>query len=1747
MRRRDTYSRLAERLQSRGGGNGSIINISGGGGGGSYLPLAGGTMAGNIDMGSNNLTNVALINGYDVSAIAHARLHDILSASDHTVTGSALDVVGLTATDTLGLLTPSSAPGSASALLKSSAAGNLTLPTVTATTKVTSPTIDTASGDLSLAPNSGLTKATGKLVADGVVGTAPSNAVPADLDASLYVDGASSAGVANLGTAAWGKSGYFSFNAYQVAPRPNDGNPATAGNMKFYGGNAGSTRAFLSVFDGNAGTFKQYVSPSSYADGDGITWAELTSLTSSGNLSVVSSVRSPLLATDSGNMEISPAGDLILDPVGNDVLPELNYDINLGAINKKYLTLHAAELWVETLVAQETIATIGGRILVGPTNILETDLAPSDTTVSVKYNNFLSGDRVYMEADGKIEFFAVTSTYSGTGPYTYTITRNLDGTGANQWYAGDAMFNTGQTGNGWIDLYSLYGMNSAANVVAGTQRAGPTIVGNVRLSSTYNDFRERWAIGSLNGLYDYSSAIYGFAAGDPLATWVGLDATYGLRMMSASTKRMEITPAGALNINNSAGANVITMDGSGNSYFAGVMTIGTSGEIRQGTGSIGVDFTGLRIWRDGNIGRFAGYNSDTLQAYLEDDGKLYAGGGFLQVDENGINLQQDDNVSPDGARSISWWADIDTQTGNPTQFISAYRVGASFRNYLLLGVNPETSFDGYIVLDAGGAEVLSVISGAGIFVEGTMITDTVRPASDSTYDLGSSSIYYNNLYARNLHVDTIVGTPSYSHSHSASDITGGTFDLARIPATLTGKDADTVDGFHGSAFSLTSHTHSYLPLAGGTMTGNILFSGAQTVDGVDISAFKTAYDAHNHDSRYYTETEVDTLLAGYVPTTRQVIAGSGLTGGGALSADVTLNHADTSTVADSSNSNGVVLQSMTFDTYGHVLTRATTDLDSRYGQLGAANTWTGVNTYSQGLVVERDSSGAVVRGTIAQDSSTAAVYFTIQRSRGTISSKTAIQSGDLLGVLSFRGYGTTAFNSQGTEIRAYASESMTDSAYGSEMRFYTIAIGATSPTRVATFTNSGALLIGTTAAPGGELLRVNGAASIVGDLTIDGAGAFAEDTDSTHIFGRAVIGYATNSDAATFAHYDHSTLSNAAFTQYAGGGIRLNAAAGQSISLAIGGTNVLTVDADSLVPFSTVAVDIGDYSRQIRTLYAAEMYVQNLVAEDVRATIGGGILVAPTTKLIADLNAVAVTIDVEHNNLASGEYILLKTAPGGTPQVEAMQVTSAATVITGGYRYSVTRNLDGSGANVWYTGDAVVSLGAVAGSGYIDIASTNTVHSHIGPTLTVYSRTDTINWNDIKPVVSVGNLRSFVDYGADEFGIGLGNDLTLTPTTGFKGVTADRTNGVRLFNVGLDSYASAIKTVELDTTGNLKLGSNVTNAATTTFDFTASTGVLRLGPLAASKPNLYWDATDLKLRINTTDYIKLSATAATFEGPINLGTGGGIYQGTGTFGTPTTGLKVWNDTGVGRLATYNAGIAQVYFDTSGVLNAGGGNVKLDANGISFNEGSVNSTKLKFYNGANLVSQVYSSSGIFNIDTTGLSSTAYLKLHAQGSGGSSDGAQVLIGTIGSVPQINFNLGASIVASISSSTLTMTSLDLDMNGNDITDIGTIGETWTAPTFGTGWSDYGGGFGYQAVKYKKVGDLVFVRGMAQRTSGTATTIFTLPAGYRPSTGHEFYMCISNADTTARVRVYSTGAVAMESGDYTWVSLSGIVFSTI
>ena len=129
---------------------------------------------------------------------------------------------------------------------------------------------------------------------------------------------------------------------------------------------------------------------------------------------------------EAGAMGVYPYGDIVVDPGGNDILPLQSYQVNLGSLQNKYLTGHFAELWIDKLVAHETLSTVGGRILVMPTTSLTRDIAPSDTTIYVEHNNLQIADTVLLEGRMKVEFIYITSAPANGIFYSEELHDNAD-------------------------------------------------------------------------------------------------------------------------------------------------------------------------------------------------------------------------------------------------------------------------------------------------------------------------------------------------------------------------------------------------------------------------------------------------------------------------------------------------------------------------------------------------------------------------------------------------------------------------------------------------------------------------------------------------------------------------------------------------------------------------------------------------------------------------------------------------------------------------------------------------------------------------------------------------------------------------------------------------------------------------------------------------------------------------------------------------------------------------------------------------------------------------------------------------------------------------------------------------------------------------------------------------------------------------------------------------------------------------
>lgn len=87
-----------------------------------------------------------------------------------------------------------------------------------------------------------------------------------------------------------------------------------------------------------------------------------------------------------------------------------------------------------------------------------------------------------------------------------------------------------------------------------------------------------------------------------------------------------------------------------------------------------------------------------------------------------------------------------------------------------------------------------------------------------------------------------------------------------------------------------------------------------------------------------------------------------------------------------------------------------------------------------------------------------------------------------------------------------------------------------------------------------------------------------------------------------------------------------------------------------------------------------------------------------------------------------------------------------------------------------------------------------------------------------------------------------------------------------------------------------------------------------------------------------------------------------------------------------------------------------------------------------------------------------------------------------------------------------------------------------SWTVPTLLNSWVNYGSGNVDAA--YRKVNDLVYIRGQVKSgTTTSGTSIFTLPAGFRP-TGQVVVPTIDGNNALGRFDITTAGAVIIQVG---------------
>ena len=343
---------------------------------------------------------------------------------------------------------------------------------------------------------------------------------------------------------------------------------------------------------------------------------------------------------------------------------------------------------------------------------------------------------------------------------------------------------------------------------------------------------------------------------------------------------------------------------------------------------------------------------------------------------------------------------------------------------------------------------------------------------------------------------------------------------------------------------------------------------------------------------------------------------------------------------------------------------------------------------------------------------------------------------------------------------------------------------------------------------GDEDLSIDKDVNLNGPLT---GGAVTDDYDTT-IWGKTYHKHLVEIDHQLGVGEKHLTLTNSVgnygtFEVDNNGTMYVHASGNVEIHPDIDGSGT----DPRILPKGDSLVDIGYINRRFRSLFVSEIYAEKFIAQEVLATTGGRIMVAPTTNLIQDLgdDVTDTTIEVEHNNLNDEDFIMLRSYnvnaiednsedEDGLPVTfEVMTVASGPSTVDNGsdpdtYEYTVVRNTDGSGLTTWSKSDAVVNIGHEAGDGWIELTATKTMLQTLGPSISMYARpSDTSTWDDASVVAHIGDIDTFAGISGTRFGAAFGKNLTSQATAvsdPFTGLLVDEADGVTIYNTPFKQY-----------------------------------------------------------------------------------------------------------------------------------------------------------------------------------------------------------------------------------------------------------------------------------------------------------------------------------------------------------------------
>jgi len=458
----------------------------------------------------------------------------------------------------------------------------------------------------------------------------------------------------------------------------------------------------------------------------------------------------------------------------------------------------------------------------------------------------------------------------------------------------------------------------------------------------------------LDGRYALSSHVHNY---DNYGSW---------NLKTNGTQRTTVQSGGDLNL--VAGSNVSL------SYSAGGTVTITSTDTNTDTNDIdyinGASFnTGngiLSLTGVGNAGASVDLDGRYLTSYTETDPIFsasaaagitatnisnwntaygwgdHAAAGYVTSSGNTV-IGTDSDIITSGATVVdNIYMTDGVITSHSTRTLTLANLGYT-------GSATADNYGGWRISDGSATEVIA--SGDTLIVTGAGATGVSYDAGTNTLEISSSDTNTNNY---------ITGA-SFSTSNGVLTLTRQ--GLGDLTVDLDGRFTD-----NGYADALNQHlrTSDSPSFAGMTINGNLTVTGTTVTDQVEVVSTSngilfegSAADAYEGlllastltaDRTYTLPNASGTVaLTSNIPTVNNAtltVQGTGALGGsGTFTANassnvtISISHDDTSTLSGAygGSNNGIVIEDITVDGYGHVTAVGTRDLDSRFDAAGSAD------------------------------------------------------------------------------------------------------------------------------------------------------------------------------------------------------------------------------------------------------------------------------------------------------------------------------------------------------------------------------------------------------------------------------------------------------------------------------------------------------------------------------------------------------------------------------------------------------------------------------------------------------------------------------------------------------------------------------------------------------------------------------------------------------------------------------------------